>query len=111
MGNRGHGDVERVASDDLMHVRRRKRTRVDQGVDTVDCQLRAAETHELLRRAQMRRPQCSNRGFDMHLVKSWPLAMVLFAALFWLHFQEKGCISARDPQQNNNDDDKKPEEA
>ena len=42
---RVHGRVEGVAADDLVQMRRGDRPRVDEGVDAVDHQLRAAESH------------------------------------------------------------------
>lgn len=55
-----HGRVERVAADDLVHVRRRPLARVDQGVEAVHHELRAPEAHELLADDAME----SRRGGD-----------------------------------------------
>lgn len=43
-----HARVEGVASDDLVHVRGRCVARLNEGVDTVDRELRASEAHQLL---------------------------------------------------------------
>ena len=45
MGGRVHGDVERVAADDLVKVRRGGRAWVDEGVETFDDELGALESH------------------------------------------------------------------
>lgn len=46
VGPRRHGGVERVAPRDLVDVGRRHRARLDKGVETLDGELGALESHE-----------------------------------------------------------------
>ena len=48
-----HGSVERVTADDLVHMRSREGTGVDERVDAVQRELRASEAHQLLADSQL----------------------------------------------------------
>lgn len=45
MGKRVHGDVERVPADDLVEMRGGGGSRVDEGIEALNDQLRALEAH------------------------------------------------------------------
>jgi len=64
-----HGCVERVTTNDLVHVARRQAARVDQGVDAVKGQLRAAKAHQLLRSGKLRNRPCGAQSLEMHRVR------------------------------------------
>lgn len=67
MAGRVHGDVERVASDDLVQVRRVGHARVHQGVDAVDDELGAREAqHVELRRGVLRQQHGGSEGCQLH---------------------------------------------
>ena len=63
-----HRDVERVSTDDLVHVLRRQLARVDQGINAVDGQLGATEAHEFLRGDELPGRQGGHKSFQHHLV-------------------------------------------
>ena len=65
-----HGDVERVTTDDLVKMGREEHARVDDGVDTVDGQLRASKSEHALGGGILRQERHGGEGRgQLHLGK------------------------------------------
>lgn len=65
MGPRLHGCLERIPADHLMDMGRHHNPRVNEGIQTLYCQLRTGETHHLLgHRALREEPDGEN--FPLH---------------------------------------------
>lgn len=64
---RCHAGVERVSSNDLVHVGATNDTGVNKGVDSVDDKLGASEAHQLLGSSELSCRQGGSEGLVMHL--------------------------------------------
>ena len=62
-----HGQVERVAADDLMEMGRVSLARVDEGIDTVDDELGAGKAQHVLRCGSICQQGNGGEGSPMHL--------------------------------------------
>lgn len=66
MRGRVHGDVERVAADDLVQVRRVYLSWIDDWIDAVDDELRACEAQHVALRASVRGKAEEGERREMH---------------------------------------------
>ena len=65
MGRWGHACIERVSTDNLVHMCRWDITRLNEGINLVNDELRAAKSHELLSRSELHR-QGGHESLEQH---------------------------------------------